>query len=203
MRTFQTALRGLIGALVAVAAAAGVANAAMPTVSDDMSIGNPRAKVTVVEYASLGCPHCAIWARDVFPVFRKSYIDTGQVRFVLREMLFGDSTLAAAGFLTARCAGPAKYFEVVDGVFTNQTEIENGGVKELFKVAQAAGMTEDAFKACLQDQAALQALEARANRHITDDKITGTPTFVIGDKRMEGEQSIADLSAAIVAAVHH
>lgn len=181
-------------------AGAGVPYAPVP---DEMSLGNPRAPVTVVEYASLGCPHCAVWARDVFPAFKKTYIDTGKVRFVLKEMLFGNSTLAAAGFMTARCAGPAKYFQVVDAIFDQQAQIEEGGVKAMLKVAQAAGLTEDQFKACLQNQAALDTLQTRTDRYVSDDKITGTPTFVIGKQKLEGDQTMAQLATAIDAAGHH
>ena len=190
----------LIGAATAHAANGGVPYAAVP---NEMSLGNPHAPVTVVEYASLGCPHCAVWEQQVFPAFKKTYIDTGKVRFVLKEMLFGNSTLAAAGFLTARCAGPAKYFQVVDTIFDQQAQIEQGGVKEMLKVAQAAGLTEDQFKACLQDQAALDTLQARTGRYVTDDKITGTPTFMVGAQRLEGDQTMAQLATAIDAARHH
>jgi len=190
----------LIGAATAHAGDGGVPYAAVP---NEMSLGNPHAPVTVVEYASLGCPHCALWEQQVFPAFKKTYIDTGKVRFVLKEMLFGNSTLAAAGFLTARCAGPAKYFQVVDTIFDQQAQIEEGGVKEMLKVAQAAGLTEDKFKACLQDQTALDVLQARTSRYVTDDKITGTPTFMVGAQRLEGDQTMAALATAIDAARHH
>jgi protein-disulfide isomerase len=139
----------------------------------------------------------------VFPAFKKTYIDTGKVRFVLKEMLFGNSTLAAAGFLTARCAGPDKYFQVVDAVFDQQTQIEQGGVDELLKVAEAAGLTKERFTTCLQDQAALNALQARTGRYVTDDKINGTPTFVVGDKILVGDQTLATLATAIDAARRH
>jgi protein-disulfide isomerase len=198
--------RGLLAAVVALSLTAGATHTegGVPyaVVPDEVSLGNPHAPVTVVEYASLGCPHCAAWEQQVFPAFKKAYIDTGKVRFVLKEMLFGDSTMAAAGFLTARCAGPDKYFQVVDTIFDQQTQIEQGGVKEMLKVAQAAGLTEDQFKACLHDQAALDTLQARTGRYVTDDKITGTPTFMIGDKRLEGVQTLADLGTAIDAARH-
>src|SRR6185503_7987265 len=96
------------------ALAFGLTAAAAPAAEDGMARGNPKAKVTVVEYASVGCPHCGNWARNVWPEFRARYVDTGKVRFVLREAITGDAELATAGFLTARCAGPAKYFQVVD-----------------------------------------------------------------------------------------
>ena len=78
----NTLRRGLIATCLAFACAAGVSSGAAPALPDDMALGNPRAPVTVVEYASLGCPHCAAWARDVFPELKKSYIDTGRVRWL-------------------------------------------------------------------------------------------------------------------------
>jgi protein-disulfide isomerase len=183
--------------LILITGAAHAFNGVMP---NEMALGSPNAPVTILEYASLGCPHCAVWHQQVYPSFKKTYIDTGKVRFVLKEMLFGDSTFAAAGFLIARCAGPSKYFQVVDTVFDQQTKIEQGGADELLKVALAAGLTKDRFKACLEDKAALANLQARTDRYVTDDKITGTPTFVVGDKKLEGDQTLATLATTIDAA---
>ena len=78
--------------------------------TDDMSLGNPAAKVTVMEFASLGCPICAKWNNEAFPAFKAKYIDTGKVHYVLKEFSTGDAPVAAAGFLLARCAGKEKYF---------------------------------------------------------------------------------------------
>ena len=185
-------------ALLAGLASAAVAAPTSPPARDDMSLGNPKAKVTVVEYASVGCPHCAVWGTTVFPDFKKTYIDTGKVRFVYREMLTGNSTLAAAGFLTARCAGPAKYFQVVDGVYRAQAEIAQtgDGYAPLVKIAKDAGLTEDQFNACLKDPAQVAALEARDKRAEADG-VTGTPTFKVNGKTVEGEVSLEALGAAI------
>jgi protein-disulfide isomerase len=182
----------------------GAGRAASPERADDMALGSPRAPVTVIEYASVGCPHCAIWERNVFPTFRKLYIDPGKVRFVFREMLNGDPALAAAGFLTARCAGPGKYFQVVDAVFAGQDQIakEGGATGTLAKIARDAGLSEPRFTACLSDKAGLAALQARVDRHETQDKISGTPTFVIAGRKLEGEQGVAELGAAVAAASH-
>jgi protein-disulfide isomerase len=198
----RTHRREIVLAALIVGLWAGAAGAASPVRADDMSLGNPAAPVTVIEYASVGCPHCATWEHDVFPTFKKLYIDPGKVRFVFREMLYGDPALAAAGFLTARCAGPAKYFQVVDAVFAGQTEIarEGGPAGALARIAKDAGLSEPRFNACLEDKAALAALQARADRHETQDGITGTPTFVIGGRKLEGEQSVAELGAVIAAA---
>src|SRR3569623_104478 len=90
---------------------AGAGGAALT--KDDMDLGNPKAKVTVVEYASVGCPVCAKWQKEVYPAFKAKYIDTGKVHYVFREMLVGggsEVTVASAGFLTSRCAGKDKYF---------------------------------------------------------------------------------------------
>ncbi|MFI4936691.1 MAG: thioredoxin domain-containing protein, partial [Caulobacterales bacterium] len=94
---------------------------------DDMALGDPRARVTVVEYASVGCPHCAHWNNEVFAAFKAKYIDTRKVLFVLRECLTGDPDVAAAGFLLARCAGKDKYFQVVDAIFHGQASMYDPG----------------------------------------------------------------------------
>src|SRR5262252_4432484 len=85
--------------------------------ADEMTMGSPTAKVTVVEYASVACPICARFNNEVFPEFKKKYIDTGKVRWVSREALTGNPALAASGFLLARCAGKDKYFQVTDAVY--------------------------------------------------------------------------------------
>ncbi len=173
--------------------------AAAPAMPDDMALGNPKALVTVYDYASVGCPHCAVWQKEVFPAFKKTWIDPGKVRFVLREMLTGDPPLAAAGFLLARCAGPANYFQVVDAVYVGQAQIiqEGGPTGTLARIAREAGLNDAQFNACLQDKAALAALEARVQRHVDVDGVNSTPTFVIGKAKLEGDQTMAQLKAAI------
>jgi len=170
---------------------------------DDMSLGNAKAKVTVVEYASVGCPHCAAWATEVWPQFKKAYVDTGKVRFVYREMLTGNPTLAGAGFLTARCAGPTKYFQVVDGVYRAQAEIMQSGdaYAPLVKIAKDAGLTEEQFNACLHDDAQIKALQAR-EKLAEEDGVNATPTFVVNGKHIEGELTLAALGQAITQASH-
>src|SRR5277367_6407453 len=150
----------------------------------DMAMGNPAAKVTMIEYASVSCPHCARFDMDVFPAFKAKYIDTGQVYYVAREALTGDPAVAAAGFLMARCAGKDKYFKVVDAVYHAQAEMFASGDPHsvLLNIARSAGMSDDQFETCIKDETALNALNARWDRYVKDDKITGTPTFVINGK---------------------
>ena len=170
--------------------------------ADDMSLGNANAKVTVVEYASATCSHCARWNKDVYPAFKAKYVDTGKVNYVYREFLTNPPQLAAAGFLLARCAGQDKYFQVTDAIFRQQDAIYEsqdlwGG---LLKIGKSFGLTEEQFTAALQDKAALDAVNARVEKAAERDKVEVTPTFFVNGERLEGGQSIEDLAAAIAKA---
>lgn len=169
---------------------------------DDRVMGNPAAKITVIEYASASCSHCAAFAMDVFPAFKAKYIDTGQVKYVFREVLTEPVQVAAAGFTLARCTGKQNYFKTLDGVFRAQREIyETQNLRTpLLKVALAAGLTEDQFMACLTDRASLDELNARVERIAKAGDFDSTPTFFINGKKLVGEHSLADLDAAIAAA---
>jgi len=165
----------------------------------DMTLGNPEAKVTVIEYASITCPHCAQFHMDVFPAFKAKYIDSGQVRFIFREFPTQPANVAIAGFLVARCAGSERYFSVIDALFRGQAAMyESGdGTKFLTDGAAAGGMDEAALRACLQDQAGLEALQSRVQHTVEVDLIEGTPTFVIGETRLVGNQPLGRLDAVL------
>jgi protein-disulfide isomerase len=189
---------GAIGVLLIAAAPA-----SPPTTTDPdgvMVLGFPRAKITVTEYASVGCPHCAHWAKTVYPAFKAKYIDTGRVKFAFHEMLTGDGALAAAGFMLARCAGASKYFQVVDQVFDKQNEIAAQGAPALLVIAQAAGVSQERFNACLSDDAALKALAARTEADATAHHVQGTPTFFIDGVRLDGDETLPSFDAAIARA---
>jgi protein-disulfide isomerase len=176
-----------------------------PTKADasDMSLGKPDAKVQVVEYASLSCPHCARFNNDVFPAFKAKYIDTGLVHYTFREFLTEPVALASGGALMARClaktGGPDKYFAVVDAVFHGQDEIVRTGDMRgvLLRIGQASGMTEAQFDSCVGDEDAMKAMNKRIEGYVKNDKIEATPTFIINGKKLEGEQTMATLDAAI------
>ncbi len=169
---------------------------------DDMVLGNSKAKITVVEYASASCSHCAAFAIEVFPAFKAKYIDTGQVKYVFREVLTEPVQLAAAGFILARCTGKQNYFKTLDGVFHAQQEVfETKSLRDpLMKVAKSAGLTEAQFMACLTDKAALDSLNARVERIAKAGDFDSTPTFFINGQKLIGEHSLADLDAAIATA---
>jgi len=200
MRTLLALMTGLALALGLAACQKPVATA---VAADDMTLGSPTAKVTMIEYASVSCPHCAEWAIDVFPAFKAKYIDTGKVFYVAREALTADPAIAAAGFLTARCAGKDKYFQVVDAIYRGQEEIYRTGQPHtvLLNIARSAGMTDAQFDACIKDDKALTALNARWDRYVKDDHINGTPTFVINGKVYDkGAMTLPEMDAAVTLA---
>lgn len=193
----------LIAALAGLALASCGKSAGAGPNSGDMTMGDMKAKVQLVEYASASCSHCARFNNEVFPAFKAKYIDTGKVGYTLKEFLTPPEAVAAAGFLTARCAGKDKYFSVVDAVFRNQAEMFATGDFRggLLRIAQGAGMTEAQFNKCVSDEAALKALNARVEKAIKEDKITGTPTFKVNGKTIAtGEVTMAQLDAAVAEA---
>ena len=170
----------------------------------DMALGSAKAPVTIVEYASVGCPHCAAWDITVFPAVKAKLLDTGKARLVLREMINGNATIATGGFMLARCAGPAKYFAVVEAIFKRQDEMFESSGKAgqvLEEIASSAGgLDEAAFDACISDQKGLDGLGARVAQHTNVDKVESTPTFFVGERKLEGEQTFSQLAEAVRAA---
>ncbi len=168
---------------------------------DDMSLGDKDAKITVVEYASVGCPICARWDQEVFPAFKAKYIDSGKVHYVFREMLVGggsEVTVASAGFLLARCAGKDKYFQVNEAIFASQPGVFETPRETLLDIAKSVGMNEEQFNKCVTDEAAIKALNERVEKNAKEHDINATPTFEINGRKMEpGYHSLAEIDAAI------
>lgn len=194
--------RALIVTGLAVTAAPAVARAAqMPPAAGEMALGSAKAPVQLVVYASASCPHCAHWWTTVLPQVRKSFVDTGKVRFVFREFLTPPNEFAAAGFILARRI-PGKYFDVLTTVFQRQAAIYDSG--QLFEGLQAIGrqygLTDAQFSAALNDEAALRAVNDRTAVAIEKQGVKGTPTFFINGVRHTGEADFADLSKAFAAA---
>ena len=180
------------------------ATAQVSPVMTDLPLGKDNAPVTVIEYASLSCPHCAAFNNTVFPAFKAKYIDTGKIDYVFREALVADPAIAAAGFLTARCAGKDKYFQVLDAVFhVDALHSETQGVDAhaiLLQIAEQAGLSEAQFNACIRDPAGQKALNDRWQSYVTDNKIEQTPTFVINGVTYKGDMTLAQLDEAIAKA---
>jgi protein-disulfide isomerase len=194
----------LLMALAMVGAAACSPKGGAALTQDDMDMGNPQSKVTVVEYASVGCPVCAKWQREVYPAFKTKYIDSNKIHYVFREMLVGggpEIAVAASGFLVARCAGKDKYFAVNDAIFKAQEQAFEAPRETLLDVAKSVGMTEADFNKCINDEKAIQGLNDRVDRHNRVDHVNSTPTFVINGKSMEpGYHTLDEMDAAIKAA---
>lgn len=187
---------------MAVAVVAGSAMAGAPVIAaDDMSLGNPKAKIQIIEYASMSCPHCAHFNEAVFAPFKAKYLDTGKAHYTLKEMLTPPEQVAAAGFLMARCAGKDKYFKVVDETFRSQARWQTSSIKPiLLEIAEANGLSEAQFTACLTNQTQLDALGARVKRALDVDGIQSTPTiFINGHKVATTPGSLAELETAIAA----
>lgn len=158
----------------------------------DVVLGKAEAPVTIIEYASMTCSHCANFAEKTFPELRKRYIDTGKVKYILRE--FPLDPLAAAGFMLARCASkdsPEKYYAMVDALFAQQkTWAVQKPIEPLMAIAKQAGLTQDAFNACLSDQKVLEGIEAVRTRGAEKLGVNSTPTFFINGKVFRGDMSI-------------
>ena len=171
--------------------------------AEDMSLGDPKAPIQVIEFASASCSHCAAFNNTVFPAFKAKYIDTGRVHYTLKEFLTPPNEVSAAGFLLARCAGKDRYFPTLDAVFKAQDAMFQSGDFHggLLGIAKAQGLTEAQFTACLSDKAAAQALNARVQKAVSQDKIDSTPTFIVNGVNIgSGEVTLPDLDAAIAKA---
>jgi len=160
----------------------------------EMAMGPEDAKVTVIEYASATCPHCAAFYKDTFGALKTEYIDTGKIRFLFREYPHNDAALAA--FMLARCAPKEKYFALVDIFFTTQPQWTQSPHEGLLNIAKQTGFSEESFNKCLADEAlAKSILEVRTTAE--GFGVTGIPTFFINGEVLNGEQKIEDLRAII------
>jgi protein-disulfide isomerase len=163
----------------------------------DIVIGSADAPTTIVEYASMTCPHCAQFQTEVFPKLKAQYIDTGKVKYMLRE--FPLDNLAAAAFMLARCSGEDRYYPMVDALFATQESwaIPGGDAKEhLLQIARQAGMSKEAFDKCLADQDLFKKIVE--TRSIGHDKfqVDSTPSFFINGKRLKGDHQLEDFQVA-------
>jgi len=167
-----------------------------PGALPDKQLGKDDAKVTIVEYASMTCPHCAHFAATTFPELKTKYIDTGKARYILREFPFDPS--AEAGFMLARCAKD-NYFPMVDVLFKQQPAWVgvNNTKDALLQISKLAGFTQESFEACLTDQKLLDDVRSVQKRGADEFKVDSTPTFFINGKTYKGAMSIEEISAII------
>lgn len=162
----------------------------------EMSLGDPDAPVTVIEYASFTCPHCKNFHLNAFEQLKSNYIDTGKVHFIYREVYFDRFGLWAG--MVARCAGPEKYFGISDMIYEQQAEWtvgENPGAvaDNLGKIGRTAGLTGDEIDGCLQNEAKAMAMIKVFEDTTTADGVTSTPTFIIDGEKFSN-MSYADFA---------
>jgi protein-disulfide isomerase len=163
----------------------------------DLVLGKADAPVTIIEYASMTCPHCASFHKTTYPALKTKYIDTGKVRFIFREFPLDD--LAAAASMLARCAGPDKGMALIDVLFASQDKW--AGVREpippLLQIAKQAGFTQASFDECLKDQKLYNNILAVRERASKEFKVESTPTLFVNGKMQKGGASIEELEKLI------
>ena len=169
----------------------------MPGPLGDIAQGPADAKVTIIEYASLTCPHCATFHRDTYPALKSRYIDTGKVRYILRE--FPLDPLATAGFMLARCDGEQKYYPDRGHAVSAAAGLDGTDkpLDALRQMMRQAGFSQEKFDSCLKDQKLYDAVNAVKNRGMETFKVDSTPTFFINGQRHPGNMSIDELEKII------
>ncbi len=167
---------------------------------EDMVMGAPNAPVTVIEYASLTCPHCAAFNSGTFPQLKENYIDKGLVKYVYRDFPLDRMALEAAKI--ARCAGPEKYFAFVDVFFRQQQSWTRGKdqaevMANLRRLAKLGGMSDATFDACTKDKTIENAVLEQSLKGERELKVNSTPTLIINGQKHAGALSFEDLDRVL------
>jgi protein-disulfide isomerase len=195
--TAALALAGCVATDFAVAQSSSTTELMQPGPLEEMARGDPNAPITIIEYASMTCPHCAHFEQATYPELKRRYIDTGKVRLIFRE--FPLDPLATAGFMLARCAGKDNYFPLVETLFRQQDDwMVTNPIEPLLKIAMRVGFTKESFDACLgNDGKTLEGIEAVRQRAIEKFGVNSTPTFFINGQILRGDQSLRELETAM------
>ncbi len=156
-------------------------------------LGSADAPVTIVEYSSMTCPHCAHFHTEILPALKAKYIDTGKAKYIIRE--FPLDNLAAAAAMLARCVDHDRYFPFVDVLYKTQPQWATGesdAADRLFDVVKQAGLNRASFDKCLSDQKLLDNIMAVRKRGADTFKVSSTPTFFVNGKLLTGAQSVGE-----------
>ncbi|MCH8168477.1 MAG: DsbA family protein [Proteobacteria bacterium] len=196
--------RHLLAMIAATGAATLLPAAAMAEpVLGDIVLGDDAAPVTVIEYASFTCPHCAAFHADTWPRFRAEYVDTGKVRFILREVYFDREGLWAS--MAARCGGASAFYPMADQFMKKQRlwakAARDNNRTEISKIARLNGLSTAQLDACFSDQDYARALVEAYQRNAADDGVNSTPTFIINGAKHEGNMPFEELAALVDAAM--
>jgi protein-disulfide isomerase len=163
----------------------------------DKALGDENAPVSVVEYASMTCPHCGRFHRQTWASFKEKYIDSGKVRFIFREFPLDASAYAVA--MLARCAPADRYFDIIDLYFTTQDAwlASQDRYNALLDLAKQVGFSKESFDACLANQALFEGLDEVKNRGARKFGVTGTPTFFINGVKAVGALTLEQMESYI------
>ena len=186
-------MRSFVGRVVGLLFLMGSASASAADVAE-RSKGDPEAPVTMIEYASLTCPHCASFHTEILPGIEERYIDTGKVRLIMRDFPLDQVALAAS--VIAHCAGEERYFQFIDALFTSQEQWARASdpAEALLQLAQLGGLPKEEARACLDDQAMGEAvLQMRLDAQEAFE-IRSTPSFVINGTLYTGSRSVDDFA---------
>jgi protein-disulfide isomerase len=182
----------------AVAQSATAALLAKPMSLPEMAIGDAKAPITVVEFASMSCPHCAAFEQNVFPMLRSNYIDTGEVRYVFRE--FPLDIKAASASVLARCiagGNAEKFFGAIDTIFKQQDALMAQTKETLLSIGKQAGLDEKGVEDCVGDQSTMDKLSADETFAANELKVDATPTFFVNGKMIKGAMSFEEFEAKL------
>jgi len=160
----------------------------VPEMLGDRVLGNPDAPVTIIEYASLGCPHCREFHDETLPEIKKTYIDTGKVKLIFRDFPLGQRATAAS--MIARCSGPIRYFALVSIFFRDQGIWSQApdGLAALTASAKKAGMSATQVDACLRSEELLQGVQKIAMDGNKEHGVDSTPFFIVAGEKVSGAQ---------------
>ena len=167
-----------------------------PGALPDLVLGKADAPVTIIEYASMTCPHCANFHTTTYPALKSKYIETGKVRFIFREFPLDD--LAVAASMLARCAGAEKSMALIDVLFASQDKwATRDPIPALLQIAKQAGFTQASFDTCLKDQKLYNDILAVRERGSKEFKVESTPTLFVNGKLQKGGATIEELDKLI------
>lgn len=163
----------------------------------DVVLGDENAPVEVIEYASFTCPHCASFHERTWPEFKKQYVDTGKVRFIMREVYFDPYGLWAG--MVARCGGEESYYPLVDALLKRQRDWSRAEdvAGEIQKIGRLNGLSTEAMRACLSDRSFAETLVGAYQENAERDGIQSTPSFLINGELVSGSMGFEEFAALV------
>jgi protein-disulfide isomerase len=165
----------------------------------ERSLGDPKAPVVMIEYASATCPHCAEFHVKIWPMIKKDFVETGKVRFLFREFPLDQTAMGA--FMLARCVPEDKYFVTIDTMFRQQETWRKNPKDGLFRIVGMAGLSEQDADACLKKQDLAQSIYQTTQKANKEFGVKGTPTFFVNGTLLDGHEDPESVRKGIVAAL--